>query len=260
MDKIIAILREQLNIIDINRDSPNEFSKERLDLRNGAIENMEKIMTDIKSVLKQAELLHEKAININKINNQRVTTWKLNVENLFNPPNMICEDIGGVQVIARKVAYMEDVGSDLCFMPSVNRFAVRFAGCLMVGNVGNIYDICSNPERVKECRFSNANCLPSGNESRYKTPKCSKTDGECRFYHNPLIFPSSKESRNFFATCSQYISPYSENIDRSNYLTYGSRQYLKDDLKKLSPEETRRFDDYVAHLVICWIILKRKAH
>jgi hypothetical protein len=254
---IITDINEQLNIVIINKDLPNEFSKDRLELRNEAINKIEKIIASLKNTLKNAEALHTKAVNINNNNNNKLSTWKLNIENVFNPPNMICEEVNGIQVLARKINYLEEVGPDLCFMPTINRFAIRIAGCLLIGNVGNVYDMCLDPERVRECKFSNMNFLTNGNDSKLRMPRCSKTEGECKFYHNPLIFPSSKEPRNFFATCGQYISPYTEVNNRSNYLNYGNRSTLKIDLNRLSQEEARRFDDFVAHLVLCWIILKR---
>lgn len=252
MDRYILDLKskilELVNYVEINKDIDGEFSIERHDLRTAAIKDLESItsvLADAKAALEKTTQIHQK--NIEKI--------KKIVE--FNPPNMLCENINGLYITARKINYLEEAGPDLCFMPTINRFVIQVAGNTLIGNIGNIYDICPDPERVKECRFSNLEYLPSSTDIKYKSPKCSKlSDGECRFYHNPLVFASAKEPRNYFSTCSQYVSATST-LNNSNFCRFGSRQHLKEDLNRLTPEEARRFEDYVAHMFLCWLLLRR---
>jgi hypothetical protein len=217
---------------------------------------MDGLVGELKKLLKEAENLADHAANIHINNNKQTINWIAN-HSARSAPNMIRENIGGLTLTAKRVEYIDEVGPDLCYIPSINRFAVRFAGIVLAGNIGNMYAICSAPERVKECHFANVDHLPAVSDKKYRMPKCSKTDGECLFYHDPQIFPSSKEPRNFFATCGHYVSADDPNTKNSNYLRYGNRATLKEDLMRLSAEEMRRFEDYVAHLVLCLIIMRR---
>lgn len=251
---IIIKLKEQLNIVSINRDIDEELSRTRLKIRQNAIKNISDKVEELKNILSCAQDILNEAITINENNNKKIEEWNVAIPlNYPKSPELICENINGIKLIARKINYLDDAGPDLCFMPSVNRFIIRFAGETLIGNIGNIYDTCAGPERVRECRYATSNFLQSGSDNKHKVQKCSKTDGECKFYHNPFICPSSREPRNFFATCGHYMP----NDQSSNYLRYGNRNTLIEDLSKLTQEERRRFDDFVAHLVLCWIIMKR---
>jgi hypothetical protein len=255
-EKVLLSIRESINLIDINQDKNGEFSKERNEIRVNALTSIIKIVETLKEITSSAENLLKKGENIHNVNNQKLISVVM--------PNILCEtvvvreNIGGVNIVAKKVDYLEQVGPELCFMHKINRFAVRFAGILLVGNIGNIYANCSNPERVKECHFANVNYLPLVSDKKTKQPQCSKTNGECLFYHNPLLFHNSTEPRNFFATCGHYVSSDDPNSRNTNFLRYGNRNTLKDDMIRLSDEEKRRFEDYVTHLVFCLILLKRK--
>lgn len=311
-------MAELLNIVEINKDTGNEISIDRLELRQKAIDDMKEIVAE----LTNAKKILTDAITINNVNNQKALSlladkspdrsnkWRNNSSNLnsnhgnssthninsnyntsnlnhsnssnlnqnynssthninsnyntlnsnhsnssnlnhdnlsidsniFSPPDIIYEEINGLYLSARRINYIEEAGPDLCFMPAINRFIVRIAGNTLIGNIGNIYDMCPNPERVKECKY-------------IKSKKYAKCMDDCRFYHNPLVFASSKEPRNYFSTCIQYIS--SDNIHQENHCRYGSRQFLKRDLERISSEEARRFEDFLAHLFLCWLILRK---
>jgi hypothetical protein len=252
--KILSTVRELANLVSINKDVAGEFLKTRHNIRMDAINKIEDILKELKKVTDTVESIYEKASKEHEVINKQAIEW------IAKKPAKLLhrETIGGIDIIARSVDFLEEVGPDLCFMPAINRFAVRFAGILIVGNIGNIYSNCLNPEKVKECKFSSIDYLPSTNKMNYRMPKCSKNDGECSFYHNPLIYPSSKEPRNFFSTSGYYVNADSTDGKNPNYLRFGSRNSLREDINRISDEEARRFEDFVSHMIICLIILKKR--
>jgi hypothetical protein len=238
MDEYLREIQKQLNIVEINEDSPNEISTKKLELRNNAIKAMNNILDEIKHKTEIIESYVNKAVKINRKNNEKVITKFSTFEN-----NIIHINIDGLKLTARKIDYLENAGPDLCFIPHLNRFCIRVAGLTLLGNIGEIYGAFSEPKRVRECRYYNKN----------KNTKCFDNNYKCNYYHNPLYTSFSTEPRNFLANFGYYM-PGSD----SNYLRYGNRSTLSHDMNNLTAEECARFEDFTVHMLLCLILLRTR--
>jgi hypothetical protein len=236
MDEYIQQIHKQLNIVETNKDLPDEISQKKLEIRNEAIKKMENMLSDIKQKIELMESYYKRAVNINKQNNEKTIIKFSNVEN-----NIMNLNINGLKLHARKIEFLEEAGPDLCFIPKLNRFCIRIAGNTFLGNIGEIYDTLTEPKRVKECRYYNKN----------KNTKCFKDNYECSFYHNPLYTSLSSEPRNFFSSFGYYLAG-SDN----NYLRFGNRSTLQKDISVITDDECSRFEDFTMHLLLCLIVLK----
>lgn len=269
---IRAAMDELTDIIVKNADPLGEFSKTRHGVRAECLAAMDSVVSDVEQMLQTLTQIAAKARTSHNNQTKQLTSWAAVAASqpqkkhdtsrdrprLPPPMTMVAERVGDMTMIARRVEHLEQVGPDLCYVPALNRFAVSIAGELLIGNVGTVYDVCIDPARVKECRFGGVSAMPS-NEHTNRTPHCQKMgNGQCRYYHDPCLFPTSREPRNFFSTCGQYAPVGTPNGSNPNYCRFGSRATLRQDLDRITPEEARRFQDYVAHLFICWLIMKRE--
>jgi hypothetical protein len=67
-------------------------------------------------------------------------------------------------------------------LPSACRFILRFAGILLCGNIGIVYNYESSPQKIHDCELHQ---------------ECNIST--CHYYHDPLHYPGSMDIRNFVA-------------------------------------------------------------
>lgn len=127
------------------------------------------------------------------------------------------------------------------FVTSAAHFAVRINGLLFHGNIGTIYTDEKNPEKIKDCRYSET---------------CMKRDN-CDYYHDPVKFAGSKDCRNFIASSWLYSPPDSFYKNRSRSRRFGSREHIDVDIVGLQDEERVRFYDQTMHDILCSLLLKQ---
>lgn len=259
----VAELQKQVRV---NCDGPGEFSQRRHDLRQRALEELEAAAELAGRLAHALEEALAASAEVVEGQGRQLDAWATVVATerrrrgrgpaaAAPATEMVSEPVGrGLALVARRVAALEEVGPDLCFHPASNRFAVRLAGQILIGNIGTIYENCADPERVKECRVNQ----PARAGQATHALRCAHADGRlCRFYHPPTIFPGNTKTRNFFSTCGQYVAPNSPHAHNTNFCRYGSQQHLNQDMDRITPEEARRYEDFLAHNVLCWLLLRR---
>lgn len=92
-------------------------------------------------------------------------------------PIMIRKTVLGKEISCVEAPTFARVGPELSYIPEVDHFALRVAGVLIHGNIGQIIDT-KTPERIKNCKNKN----------------CKRT--HCSFYHDPMEYGGT-ERRNF---------------------------------------------------------------
>ena len=136
---------------------------------------------------------------------------------------------------------------ELYYVDSANHFAFRLAGHLFHGNIGTIYTDERNPDKIKNCKY---------------VATCNKHN-DCDYYHDPLIFPGSRDYRNFVALSWLYSASGSTErpkigsryVSRDRMRHFGSRANLDMDIADIQDDEVKRYHDQVAHDVLCSIVL-----
>jgi hypothetical protein len=133
-----------------------------------------------------------------------------------------------------------DVMSDgsLYYVTPASHFAVSINGMLLHGNIGIIYTNAEVPVKIKECRFTDG-CI------RMST---------CSYYHDPTLFPGSKDHRNFIASSFMYNGPHTYRNRAARH--FGSLDNLDSDILSLSDEEKNRTLDQAMHDLLCALVIK----
>ena len=125
----------------------------------------------------------------------------------------------------------------LYYIPQWNHFAVNIGGAFLHAGVGSIYrGRVDTPSLIKDC---------------WKA-KCSRVD--CRYYHDPELFPGSSDVRNYI-TDSWYYVPAFISIERTGARRIGDAENLESDLKTIVAQDARRFVSGVMHDLICAILV-----
>ena len=135
-----------------------------------------------------------------------------------------------------RVAAFADVKQDgsLYFVEPADHFAVRINGVLFHGNIGTIFSD-GVPEKIKDCKY---------------TSGCNK-HGKCDYYHDPMIFPNSRDCRNYTSNSFLY---YRANA-RGHSRRFGSRPHLDIDIVGVSQEDISRYLDQTMHDLLCALLL-----
>lgn len=230
---ISGVLNNLSNIVLQN--SKNDICSAQV--RFDTLRDMKTLVEGLKKIYKDADDAYKKSTEYHNHASQ-------SIREIINPPSTIMKcDINGLTLLARKIDYIEEAGPDLSYMPKYNRFAFVVAGHTLIGNIGEIYETCPDPIRVRECKYSKP-------ATDGKMPFCAKNK-ICNFYHNPIYNTGSNEPRNYFSSTGRY-----SRIDH-DCCRFGSRSHLYEDLQNLTDDEIRRFEDFVVHLLLCLIILKK---
>jgi len=125
----------------------------------------------------------------------------------------------------------------LYYIPQWNHFAVSIGGAFLHSGVGSIYrGRVDTPSLIKDC---------------WKA-KCNRID--CRYYHDPELFPGSTDVRNYI-TDSWYYVPAFITIERTGARRIGDAENLETDLKSITVPDARRFVSGVMHDLICAIVV-----
>lgn len=129
---------------------------------------------------------------------------------------------------------------NLYYVSPCSHFAIIINGMMFHGNIGIIYTDSEDPEKIKDCKF---------------TEGCNRVN-MCRYYHDPAIFPGSSDRRNYIASSFIYTSPSAMYKNRSRSRRYGSLEHLDTDMLGLNDEEKNRMYDQVMHDLLCALVLK----
>ena len=142
----------------------------------------------------------------------------------------------GLSVQAVVIGSFADVkqNGQLYYVSQNDHFAIKLAGVLFHGNIGTVYDSEREPEKIKDCRFGS---------------ECNRMH-KCNYYHDPTIFPTSQDHRNFIATSFTY-SKYKNGRNRS----FGSRPHLEEDVLQLTCDDAYKFYDQTMHDILCSLVL-----
>jgi hypothetical protein len=135
-----------------------------------------------------------------------------------------------------------DVKCDGClyYVTTCSHFAIIINGMMFHGNIGIIYTDSEDPEKIKDCKF---------------TEGCNRAN-MCRYYHDPIVFQGSSDRRNYIASSCIYTSPSAMYKNRSRSRRYGSLEHLDTDMLGLNDEEKNRMYDQVMHDLLCALVLK----
>lgn len=141
----------------------------------------------------------------------------------------------------------------LHFVPQWNHFALKIDGVVFHANMAQIYNrfgvrrMFGNggaqkrlPEKVRACGY----------------PACGKPT-TCQYYHDPALFPGSRDVRNFTAESFIYAPPIVPARGAGPFRRFGSIENLDADLRLISRDEARLFMDQVAHEVLCALVLHK---
>lgn len=142
---------------------------------------------------------------------------------------------------AIEVGSFDEVKQDgnLYYIPAYNHFAIRIAGRLLHGNIGNIYTNENSPKKIKDCNFA-LSCM--------KQTKCD-------YYHDPALFANSTDIRDYFASSWLYAPPDSHYKNRPRSRRFGSREHLDIDIVAMQPDEINRFHDQTMHDLLCSLLI-----
>lgn len=130
----------------------------------------------------------------------------------------------------------------LYYVVDNEHFAIKIAGMLLHGNIGKIYTQVSDPVKIKNCRHGGS---------------CPKHDSDCNYYHNPLVTPGGKDTRNFIATSWLYANPTHPHKHKTKARRFGDRSNIDTDMTQLSAEEGERFFDQAMHDLLCTMLLHK---
>ena len=146
-----------------------------------------------------------------------------------------------ITLMAIPVKSFADVRCNGClyYVTSAAHFAVQINGFMLHGNIGIIYTDTDDPQKIKDCRF---------------TDGCNRMSS-CRYYHDPTVFQGSKDRRNYIASSFIYNSP-SEHRNRSRSRHFGSLEHLDSDILTLVEDEKTRICDQAMHDLLCALVLK----
>lgn len=146
-----------------------------------------------------------------------------------------------ITLMAIPVKTFNEVKCDGClyYVTSAAHFAVQINGHMLHGNIGIIYTDTEDPQKIKDCRF---------------TEGCNRMS-TCRYYHDPAMFPGSKDRRNYIASSFIYSSP-SDYRNRARARHFGSLDYLDSDILAVAEEEKARIFDQAMHDLLCALVLK----
>lgn len=136
----------------------------------------------------------------------------------------------GPYINAIVVTNGDDVLSDgkVYYITSINRFAVRINGHLMLGNIGEIFTHGCTPYKIKTCS--------NGRSCR---------ESNCTYYH-----PDAGDIRNFVSGSFSYHRR-TEGISRK----IGNRSTLAADIAKATKPEIELFQDQSIHDLLCHLAI-----
>ncbi len=152
---------------------------------------------------------------------------------------------------AVKVATMDDVKSDgyLYYVDSNEHFAFKINGNLMHGNIGKIYTQNEKtPTRIHECKFVPKLSHPNG-------PYISGKN-DCSYYHDPAVYPGSRDVRNFIASSFLYASANSPYYNKARSRRFGNIESLDIDYNTIDRANANRFIDQAMNDFLSALLLK----
>lgn len=125
----------------------------------------------------------------------------------------------------------------LCWIPSWGHFAVKVGGCLLHAGLGRIYWGAKTPGEppvmLRDCTM----------------PGCTGLNG-CTYYHDPVLFPGTKNVRNYLADSFRYSGE-----PRPVARRVGSSPELLEDLKAVTDSSAKLLFDQVAHDLLLALIV-----
>lgn len=156
----------------------------------------------------------------------------------------------GMSLRATEIASTAEIRADgvLYYLPHTRRFALRFAGGLILqGNIGIVYTSDPSPQKIHDCD-SQLGCNVA----------------TCRYYHNPAIYPGSQDVRNFAATSwlyrpvsSQSSTPIGEHArsPQKKARKLASRDRLDVDILTITQDDLAYFNEQLMHDILCGLIM-----
>ncbi len=150
----------------------------------------------------------------------------------------------GVVVVAK---LSNVIDTPIYWVEELQQFAIKIAGCLIRGNIGNIYSSHDSMSKVTICRY----------KSRCKN---LTTPEGCQYYHDPIETPGlatsykKREVRNF--TNGSFIYTH-EPIKESNknMKHIGNRSTMREDLESVSSGEAQMIADQTIHSLLTTLVL-----
>jgi hypothetical protein len=128
------------------------------------------------------------------------------------------------------VEHKNQVRSDgnLYFVRSINRFALRVNGHLLMGNIGEVYTHGGSPQKIKPCS--------NGRHCR---------DASCTYYHS-----DAGDVRNYISGSFSY-QRRTDGISRK----IGNRSTLAVDISKATKPEIELYQDQSIHDLLCHLVI-----
>jgi len=229
-------------------ENAEQILKELMGLKsnfNSILILLESKITNVKKIrdneLKKLNLILERfQLKGNQANTQTTNYDEKQIVTISKQPTKTLINVEGqMKLDAFKITDFSMVPStgELCYIEDKNHFAIRINGILFHGNIGYIYINNNNPDKVKSCKFGKL---------------CNKLN--CNYYHDPTIYPNSKDVRNYIANSWLYsTSPKYATKSRR----FGSKSLLEIDMNNLTDEEVKRFMDQAIHDILCCLLLKK---
>lgn len=141
-----------------------------------------------------------------------------------------------VSITATVVQSFDQVmqNGDIYYIEPCAHFAIKIAGKLFHGNIGRVYndERAHTPSKIKACKYA---------------PKCDKSN-KCDFYHDPMIFKGSADTRNFIAD-SWIYTPVTSKHDQRGAMgrKVSSRDSLDVDLLTITDEDVSKYGAQLMH-------------
>lgn len=127
----------------------------------------------------------------------------------------------------------------LYYIKSLNKFAFRVNGHLMLGNIGEVYVYEKNPEKIKVCA---------------RGKHCKNID-TCTYYH-----PDSRDVRNYISGGFVYRGRAKGSTSDMPGRKIGNRSTLKTDISGASKEDLQLFSDQCMHDFLCNLIINETSN
>lgn len=123
----------------------------------------------------------------------------------------------------------------LYYVGSIQQFAMLVGPLLLRGNIGQIYNEVTTPNKTRKCRYGTSCTNPSA----------------CEYYHDPLENILSTDIRNYSAY-NWYYAPGKPRCKK-----FGSRERIEYDILDVRDEDIALSNDMLMHDILCNLILNK---
>jgi hypothetical protein len=150
-----------------------------------------------------------------------------------------------MSISATIVPHMGHIQNDgrLYYVKANKQFALKIAHILLYGRIGVVYNNVKKPTRIKKCVYGK---------------RCNNVR-KCNYYHDPLTYEKSTDTRNFIANSWLTIEETSKRSNEPNRRRFGSLDRLDIDIICMNEDDIGLFKAQLFHDILCCYILENYA-